>query len=111
MSQDGELERLRRPIERRRTAHEEPKAPVRDDTCLAVTEDLDRDLDGVPHDVVGFTALFSVLLAVLVGFMVIKGHALGSVAGVVIALVAIPVLVTTLRRRADRGRDHAHPSR
>jgi Flp pilus assembly protein TadB len=88
-----------------------PRAPVRDDSALAPTEDLDRDLDGVPHDVVGFTALFSVLLAMLVAFMVLAGGTVGRVAAVVLAAAVIPVVVTTLRRRADRRRDHLHPSR
>ena len=44
----------------------EPHNPVRDDRRLAPTEDLDREPDGVPHKVVGMTAFFSVVLALLV---------------------------------------------
>jgi Flp pilus assembly protein TadB len=86
-------------------------APVRDDSALGPTEDLDRDLDGVPHDVVGLTALFSVFLAMLVAFMVLAGGTVGRVAAAVLAVVAVPVLVMSLRRRANRRRDHLHPSR
>ena len=43
----------------------EPHNPVRDDSKLAPTEDLDREPDGVPHKVVGLTALFSVMIAML----------------------------------------------
>ena len=95
-------------------AHEDyevPKAPVRDDSALAADEDLDREPDGVPHDVVGFTAFFSVLLAMLVGFMYLTHNTAAQVAAVLLALIAIPVLVSTMRKRADVHRDHLHPSR
>src|SRR5262245_10409575 len=49
------------------------QAPVRDDSALASDEDLDRAPDGVPHSVVGYTALFSVMLAMLVGVMFVTG--------------------------------------
>lgn len=89
----------------------EPHNPVRDDRKLAPAEDLDRQPDGVPHEVVGLTALFSVLLALLVAVMFLSGSTMGRVAGIALAVFAIPVLVTTLRDKADRERDHAHPSR
>lgn len=99
------------PIIRPAVEHEIVNAPVRDDDALGPTEDLDREPDGVPHAVIGLTALFSVMLAVLVGFMFLAGGTVSRVAAVVIALMAIPVLVSTLRRRADRDRDQLHPSR
>jgi Flp pilus assembly protein TadB len=86
-------------------------SPVRDDSALGPGEDLDRDLDGVPHQVVGLTALFSVLLAMLLAFMALAGGTLSRVGAVIIAIAAVPVLVTTLRRRADRQRERLHPSR
>lgn len=86
-------------------------SPVRDDEAVGPTEDLDRQPDGVPHSVVGLTAFFSVLLAMLVGFMFAAGGTAGRVAAVVLALLAIPVIVSSLRRRADRERDQLHPSR
>lgn len=89
----------------------EPHNPVRDESKLAPTEDLDREPDGVPHSVVGLTALFSVMLAMLVAFMFLSGHVVGRVAAIVLAVIAIPTLVTSLRKKADRERDHVHPSR
>ena len=88
-----------------------PQNPVRDDEALAPTEDLDREPDGVPHDVVGFTALFSVFLAMLVAFMFLTHKAVVQGAAVALLVIAIPVLVSNLRKRADRERDHLHPSR
>jgi hypothetical protein len=89
----------------------EPHNPVRDDRKLAPTEDLDRQPDGVPHRVVGLTALFSVILAMLLAFMFIAGSTTTRIASVVLALMAIPVLVRTLGNKAERERDHVHPSR
>ena len=89
----------------------EPHNPVRDPGKLAPTEDLDREPDGVPHDVVGLTALFSVMLALLVAVMFLSGHVVGQIAAVALIVVAIPTMVTGLRRRADRERDRVHPSR
>ena len=89
----------------------EPHNPVRDDSKLAPTEDLDREPDGVPHRIVGLTAAFSVMLAMLVAFMFLAGGTATKVAAVLLALIAIPVLVGTLGRKADRERDHIHPSR
>ena len=90
---------------------EVPKAPVRDDDALGISEDLDREPDGVPHKVIGLTALFSVMLALLVGFMMLAGGTVSRIAAVVIVLMAIPVLVSTLRTKAPRDRDSLHPSR
>src|SRR6185436_1137130 len=89
----------------------EPHNPVRDDRKLAPTEDLDREPDGVPHRVVGLTALFSVLLAMLLTAMFLSGSTTGRVSAVLLALVAFPTLVVLLREKAERERDHAHPSR
>jgi hypothetical protein len=85
--------------------------PVRSDSRLAPTEDLDREPDGVPHSVVGLTALFSVMLAMLVAFMFLTGHIVGKVLAVALAAVAIPTLVHSLRKKAADDRDDAHPSR
>lgn len=98
---------LRRPTSVRR----EPHNPVRDDAKLAPTEDLDRQPDGVPHSVVGLTALFSVLLAMLVAFMFLTGHTTGKVLAVLLALIAIPTMVGALRKKAQHDRDDANPSR
>ena len=88
-----------------------PVNPVRDDTKLAPTEDLDREPDGVPHRVVGLTALFSVMLAMLVAFMFLMGSMVTKIAAVIIAVMAIPVLVGKLGTKARQQRDHVHPSR
>jgi Flp pilus assembly protein TadB len=89
----------------------EPHNPVRDDSRLAPTEDLDRDPDGVPHSVVGMTAGFAVMFAMLVAFMFLAGSTVTRVAAVVICMVAVPVVVSQLRKKSDRERDHVHPSR
>jgi len=99
------------PIIRPPDVGHEPHNPVRDPGKLAPTEDLDREPDGVPHDVVGLTALFSVMLAILVAVMFLSGHIVGQIAAVALVVVAIPTMVTGLRRRADRERDRIHPSR
>jgi len=89
----------------------EPHNPVRDDSKLAVSEDLDREPDGMPHRIIGLTALFSVMLAMLVAFMFLAGGTATRVGAVLLGLIAIPVLVGTLRNKAERERDHVHPSR
>ena len=89
----------------------EPHNPVRDDRKLAPTEDLDRMPDGVPHEVVGMTVLFSVMLALLVGFMFLLGGSVSRIMAIGLVVLAIPTLVGVLRRKADRERDHLHPSR
>lgn len=86
-------------------------APVRDDSALGPTEDLDREPDGVPHDVVGLTALFSVLLAVCCGVIFATGGIAGHVGAPLIAAIALPVIVSRLSDRAERERDTIHPSR
>ena len=88
-----------------------PQNPVRDDSKLSPTEDLDREPDGVPHPVVGMTAGFSVVLAMLVAFMFLTGNGVARVAAVALAVIAIPTLVVMLRRKAEHDRDRAHPSR
>jgi hypothetical protein len=74
-------------------------------------EDVERQPDGVPHLVIGLTALFSVLFAAVLIGVFLSGSTLGIVAAVALAVVAIPVLVFRLDARAERDRDHEHPSR
>src|ERR1700742_3964765 len=88
-----------------------PMHPVRRDSHLAPTEDLDREPDGVPHSVVGLTALFSVMLAMLVAFMFLTGSGWGKFFAVLLAVLAIPTLVGSLRKKAARDRSDSHPSR
>ncbi|MDB4961374.1 MAG: hypothetical protein JWP01_1373 [Myxococcales bacterium] len=99
------------PILRPPDVGHEPHNPVRDDSKLAPTEDLDREPDGVPHPVVGLTALFSVMLAMLLAFMFLAGGTATRVGAVLLALIAVPVLVGMLRTKSERDRDHVHPSR
>lgn len=85
-------------------------SPGRDDAGLAPTEDVNRELDGVPHDIVGLSALFSVLFAAVVLGMWLSGST-GRIAAVAMCMVGIPMLVSNLRQRADRERNREHPSR
>ena len=98
------------PIIRPPDVGHEPHNPVRDDSKLTANEDLDREPDGVPHKVVGMTALFSVMLALLLAFMFLAGGT-NRIVAIVLALLAVPVLVSSLGKTADRERDHVHPSR
>lgn len=100
-----------RPVIRPPDAGHEPHNPVRDHARQTAHEDVDREPDGVPHSVVGLTALFSVVLALLVAAMFISGHVAGQVGAVALAALAIPTLVTVLRSKAARERDRDHPSR
>jgi hypothetical protein len=86
-------------------------SPIRDERSLGPTEDLDREPDGVPHDVVGLSALFSFLLAALVLGMWLTGSTTGRVAAIALLVFGVPMLVSGLRERADRERDRHHPSR
>ena len=105
------IQHQQHPIIRPPEHYEHVNSPVRDDEALGPTEDLDREPDGVPHHVIGFTALFSVMLAMLIAFMVLAGGTVSRVAAVFLALLAIPVLVSSLRNKAARDRDSLHPSR
>ena len=75
-----------------------------------MTEDLHREPDGVPHAVIGLTALFCVFFAMLIVAILLAGTSISSVAAVVLALVALPVAAIGLQRKAARDRDHDHPS-
>ncbi|HEX5061985.1 MAG TPA: hypothetical protein VFV99_21600 [Kofleriaceae bacterium] len=99
------------PIIRPPEEFEHVNSPVRDDEALGPTEDLDREPDGVPHQVVGLTAFFSVMLAMLIAFMALFGGTVSRVAAIILAVLAIPVLVSTLRGKAARERSTLHPSR
>jgi hypothetical protein len=64
-----------------------------------------RQPDGVPHDVVGLSALFSVLFAAVVLGMWLSGST-GRIAAVAICMVGVPMLVSGLRQRSVRGRSN-----
>lgn len=63
-----------------------------------------REPDGVPHDIVGLSALFSFLFAAVVLGMWLTGPA-GRVAAVAMCMLGVPMLVSGLRRRSARERD------
>jgi Flp pilus assembly protein TadB len=86
-------------------------APIRDDSHIGATEDLDREPDGVPHSVVGFTALFAVVLAMLLVVLFFSGSTTGRVGAALLLVFAVPVVFGRLKRKADRERDPVHPSR
>ena len=108
---DVQRDARQQPILRPPDVGHAPHNPVRDDASLAPTEDLDREPDGVPHNVVGLTALFSVMLAMLVAFMWLTGSTAARVAALALVALAIPTLVATMGKKAARERDHSHPSR
>jgi len=81
---------------------------VRDRHGFGPNEDRDRGPDGVPHDVVGLSALFSVLFAAVVLGMWLSGPT-GRIGAVAICMVGIPMLVSNLRQRSDRQRALHHP--
>lgn len=92
--------------------HVQPHVPVKDPARETVHEDTDREPDGVPHSVVGATAGFAVILALLVFGMFVAGSGAMRFAGIAIVAVAIPFIVSGLRKKAEHARDHsAHPSR
>lgn len=88
-----------------------PQSPVRDDAAISPTEDLDRQPDGAPHMMIGWTALAAVLGAMAVAFMVLTGVTAALVAAIVLIVLGIPVLVSRLSRQGARDRDRVHPSR
>jgi hypothetical protein len=81
------------------------------DQQLGPHEDLERQPDGVPHIVIGLTALFSVALAALLIGMFHSVPGFGSIIAIATLVIALPLLVFKLGAKADRDRDHDHPSR
>ena len=75
---------------------------------LLPTDQVIRDPDGVPHDVVGLSALFSFLLAALVLGMWLTGSTTGRVSAVALLVFGVPMLVSGLRERSERERDRRH---
>lgn len=87
-----------------------PNAPQHRSTeqTLGPTDEVIRDPDGVPHDVVGLSALFSFLLAALVLGMWLTGSTTGRVSAIALLVFGVPMLVSGLRERAERERDRRH---
>lgn len=84
--------------------------PARHESRVATTARAHRQLDGVPHDVVGLSALFSVLFAAVVLGMWLSGST-GRIAAVVMCMIGVPMLVSNLRARSERERDEDEPAR
>lgn len=111
MANPDQKPQLQHPFIRPPEEYEVPMSPVRVDEALGPTEDLDRQPDGMPHQVMAMIFGFSVMLALLVGIMFLAGNTISRVAAIVLIFLAVPTLVSVLRTRAARDRDHLHPSR
>lgn len=74
-------------------------------------EDLERAPDGIPHAVIALTVVFSMLTAVVLIGLFLAGDTVGKIAAVALAIIAVPMLVFRLGAKAERDRDHDHPSR
>jgi hypothetical protein len=72
-----------------------------------MSENLEREPDGVPHDIVGRTMLAAYMLG---GVVLATLATFGSISAVAVAVLALPIVVVVLRNRAGRERDHIHPS-
>lgn len=79
-------------------------APIHEEQTLGPTEEVVREPDGVPHDVVGLSALFSFLLAALVLGLWLTGSTTGRVSAIALLVFGVPMLVSGLRERAERER-------
>jgi hypothetical protein len=89
----------------------EPMSPVRDEETLGPDEDLDRQPDGIPHSVVGLTALFAIMLAILVFVIFLSNGMTGKILATLLVVCSIPIVVSKLGGKSERDRDHLHPSR
>jgi hypothetical protein len=87
-----------------------PNAPQHssNEHTLGPTDGVIREPDGVPHDVVGLSALFSFLLAALVLGMWLTGSTTGRVSAIALLVFGVPMLVSGLRERSERERDRRH---
>ena len=83
-----------------------PVSPVRDDSMLGRTEDLDRKPGGFPHRSIAGTALLALASAALVFALLFRFS--WFVAFLVAAFIAI--CIVTIRRSGQRGRSKLHPS-
>jgi hypothetical protein len=88
-----------------------PSTVGRSISTRTLTEDVQREPDGIPHAVVGFTAMYCVVIAMLTVTMFTTGTAIGSIGAAVLVFLVTLAIVAGLTRRARLGRDHPHPSR
>ena len=75
---------------------------------MSPPEDLEREPDGVPHDIVARTAFASCLIAAVALALFMW---MGWVGALMAAAVAVPIMVLALQRKSARERDPVHPSR
>ena len=71
------------------------------------SEDVERPPDGIPHVVIALTAFYAVVFAIAL-VVLLSGERISAIA---LFVVAVPLLVSRLVRKADRERDPLHPSR
>ena len=83
------------------------EAPIRDDSRLGPTEDLDREPDGFPHIAFGLLMFTSLILAGLVMVLWRRSEMLA----LVLLAIGVPALIFRITRNADHSRDRTHPSR
>ncbi len=84
---------------------------TRDNSARGSSADVRREADGVPHDVVGLTALFSVMFAALAVVVFASGGTFVRAVAVLLTVLGLPLFVSWLATRSERERDHTHPSR
>jgi len=51
------------------------------------------------------------VLAILLLVLFVAGATVGHVAALILLVLAVPVIVTGLKHKAERDRDRVHPSR
>lgn len=89
----------------------EIESPVPDPTALGPNEDIEREPDGAPHAVIGWTALVVVGFAFVIGTLVAVGSGAALVTAIVLIAFGVPIAIAALRQAAAARRDQLHPSR
>jgi len=74
----------------------------------AMSENLERQPDGVPHDIV-WRVVFATCALAAISLLALE--AAGWMMAVIVAVLALPLTVALLQRKSDRERDHIHPAR
>lgn len=87
------------------------EAPVPDPAALGPDEDLEREPDGAPHRVIGWTAFTIVAFALVIGALLAGAGAAALVITLVLVAFAAPIAIVTLYRASAQRRDLRHPSR
>jgi hypothetical protein len=87
------------------------ESPVPDPDALGPGEDIEREPDGAPHAVIGWTAFTIVGIALILGALMAVGGAAALVTAIIVVVFGAPAAIVALRRAADSRRDQQHPSR